>query len=73
MEFLALLDPYFRLLKMGAMGWLIFGVVPRAAALFVLLEGETNKKWVLDAFNVYEKKEIFLFSAFGLCFLSNLA
>ena len=67
------LDPYFRLSMLGAMGWLSFGVVPRATALFVRLEGETDKRWGLDGFNVYDKKAIFLFSAFGLGFLSYLA
>ena len=44
------LDPYFRLSMLGAMGWLSFGVVPRATALFVHLERETDKKWGLDGF-----------------------
>tara|TARA_B110000495_G_C22369301_1_gene240424 strand:- start:137 stop:325 length:189 start_codon:yes stop_codon:yes gene_type:complete len=46
---------------LGAMGWLSFGVVPRATALFVRLERETDKRWGLDGFNVYDKKAIFLF------------
>ena len=73
MEFPVFLDPYFRLSMLGAMGWLSFGVVPRATALFVRLERETDKRWGLDGFNVYDKKAIFLFSAFGLGFLSYLA
>jgi len=30
--------------------WLGFGIVPRAAALFVRLERETDKSWGLDGF-----------------------
>ena len=44
------LDPYFRLLILGTMVWLGFGIVSRAAALFVRLERETDKKWGLDGF-----------------------
>jgi hypothetical protein len=72
-EFPVFLDPYFRLLILGAMGWLGFGVVPRAAALFVRLDRKTDTRWGLDGFNVYDKKAIFLFSAFGLALLSYLA
>jgi hypothetical protein len=43
-------DTYFRLLILGAMVWLGFGIVPRAAALFVRLERETDKSWGLDGF-----------------------
>ena len=49
-EYPVLLDPYFRLLILGTMVWLGFGIVPRAAALFVPLERETDKKWGLDGF-----------------------
>ena len=49
-EFPVLLDPYFRLLILGAMVWLGFGIVPREAALFVLLEREMDKSWGLDGF-----------------------
>lgn len=49
-EYPVLLDPYFRLLILGTMVWLGFGIVPRAAALFVRLERETDKKWGLDGF-----------------------
>ena len=34
----------------GKLIWLGFGIVPRAAALIVRLERETNKKWGLDGF-----------------------
>ena len=49
-EYSVLLDPYFRLLILGTMVWLGFGIVPRAATLFVRLERETDKKWGLDGF-----------------------
>ena len=49
-EYPVLLDPYFRLLILGTMVWLGFGIVPRAATLFVRLERETDKKWGLDGF-----------------------
>ena len=51
-EFLVFLVPYFRVLILGAMVWLGFGIVPRAADLFIGLEQETEKKWTLDDFNV---------------------
>jgi hypothetical protein len=72
-EFPVFLDPYFRFLMLGAMGWLSFGIVPRAGALFARLERETDKRWGLDGFNVYDKKAIFIFSAFGLVLFSYLA
>ena len=72
-EFPVFLDPYFRLLMLGAMGWLGFRIVPRAAAMFARLDRETDTRWGLDGFNVYDKKAIFLFSAFGLVFLGFLA
>ena len=56
------LVPYFRVLIMGAMVWLGFGIVPRAAVLFVGLERETNKRWSLDDFNVYDKKQSCFFT-----------
>ena len=40
------------MLILGAMVWLGFGIVPRAADLFIGLEQETEKKWTLDDFNV---------------------
>ena len=49
-EYSVLLDPYFRLLILGTMVWLGFGIVPRAATLFFRLERETDKKWGLDGF-----------------------
>ena len=49
-EYSVLLDPNFRLLILGTMVWLVFGIVPRAAALLVRLERETDKKWGLDGF-----------------------
>ena len=55
------------------MVWLGFGIVPRAGALFARLEQKTDTRWGLDGFNVYDKKAIFLFSAFGLALLSYLA
>jgi hypothetical protein len=73
MEFPVFLDPYFRLLVLGAMGWLGFGIVPRAGAMFARLEQKTDTRWGLDGFNVYDKKAIFIFSAFGLTFFSYLA
>jgi len=72
-EFPVFLDPYFRLLMLGAMVWLGFGIVPRAGALFARLEQKTDTRWGLDGFNVYDKKAIFLFSTFGLALLSYLA
>jgi hypothetical protein len=73
MEFPVFLDPYFRLLILGAMGWLGFGIVPRAAAMFARLDQKTDTRWGLDGFNVYDKKAILIFSAFGLAFFSYLA
>ena len=49
-EYPVLLDPYFRLLILDTIVWLGFGIVPRAGALFVRLERETEKKWGLDGF-----------------------
>ena len=72
-NFPVFLDPYFRLLMLGAMVWLGFGIVPRAAALFTRLDQKTDTRWGLDGFNVYDKKAIFLFSAFGLFFFGSLA
>jgi hypothetical protein len=72
-EFPVYLDPYFRLLVLGSMGWLAFGVVPRAGAMFARLDQQTDTRWGLDGFNVYDKKAIFIFSAFGLTFFSYLA
>jgi hypothetical protein len=74
-EFPVFLDPYFRLLMLGAMVWLSFGIVPRAAALFNRLDEENNKGAEhsgLDGFNLYDKKAIVIFSAFGLAFFSHL-
>jgi len=68
-EFPDFLDPYFRLLMLGAMGWLAFGIVPRAAALFTRLDAETDSKQGLDGFNIYDKKAIFIFSALSLFFI----
>jgi hypothetical protein len=72
-EFPIFLDPYFRLLMLGAMVWLGFGIIPRAGAMFARLDQKTDTRWGLDGFNVYDKKAIFLFSAFGLTFFSYLA
>ncbi len=69
MEFPDFLDPYFRLLILGIMSWLGFGIVPRAANLFTRLDEKTETRWGLDGFNVYDKKSIFVFSAFGLGFM----
>lgn len=72
-EFPVFWDPYFRLMMVCAMVWLGFGIVPRAAALFTRLDQETDTRWGLEGFNVYDKKAIFPFSAFGLAFFSYLA
>ncbi len=72
-EFPVFLDPYFRLLMLGAMVWLGFGIVPRGGALFARLDQKTDTRWGLDGFNVYDKKAIFIFSAFGLVLFGYLA
>ncbi|MBC8283550.1 MAG: hypothetical protein H8E32_07025 [Nitrospinae bacterium] len=61
MEFPVFLDPYFRLLMMGVLCWLTFGIVPRTAALFTRLEEEGETKRGLEGFNIYDKKAIFIF------------
>ncbi len=76
MEFPVFLDPYFRLLMMGTMIWLSFGIIPRAAALFTRLDEESyteSERSGLKGFNIYDKKAIFLFSVFGLLFWGYVA
>ena len=75
-EFPVFLDPYFRLLMLGAIVWLTFGIVPRAAALFTRLDEENYKGEEhsgLDGFHIYHKKAIFLFSVLGLLFWGYVA
>jgi hypothetical protein len=44
-EFPFFLDPYFRFLMLGAMGWLGFSIIPRVGVLFARLEQKTDTRW----------------------------
>lgn len=73
MEFPDFLDPYFRLLMLGALCWLTYGVVPRTAALFTRFDHENDYKQGLQGFNIYDKKAIFIFMMLALVMFSLIA
>ncbi len=65
LQFPPFLDPIFRLLMLLAMCWLGYQIVPRAATVLGRFEAESQTKWGLDGFNVYDKKAIFILMALG--------
>jgi hypothetical protein len=73
LQFPPFLDPFFRLLILLTMCWLGYQIVPRAATMLARFEEESDKKWGLDGFNLYDKKTIFLFMALGSFMIFHLA
>ncbi len=73
LQFPAFLDPYFRVLMLLAMCWLGVQIVPRASTMLERFEEESDKKWGLDGFNLYDKKAIFIFMALGSFMIFHLA